>query len=384
MRIRTINAAKIACATIAACGTAAAAPAQNEYTTSYQIDPAHDGNITFTTSFEPPLQTAWSLNLGGEISYPIVADGLAIVSVSPGTSNPGLLVAVDLTTGAIRWEKASPAGYLAYGGGRLFFTDFDGPLQAFAPKIGRPLWSTQLPFQSFFNFVPIAVGGSVYTGGDESGTTVYQVDGKTGKVGWTQELDGGGAGPTLGPGAVYFAVPCDVPAYALATGNVIWNYNSGCDGGGGAVAAYYRGRVYAPGVNLETGVILDSKNGNVDGNLNSNFLLPAFHGNFSYAITNGGVISTNLKTGNVGWFQPISDSLGTPPIVVNGTVFVLSETGVVYALNSTTGTVLQKLSPGLGGGSAGGYDSYSGLGAGQGYLVVPSGDILAAYTPSGD
>jgi outer membrane protein assembly factor BamB len=148
MRILPIHAAYIACAAIATGGVAAAATAESQYTTTYQIDPAHDGNINFTTAFKPPLKAAWSIDLGGAMSYPIVAEGLVFVAVSPGSSNPGLLVAVDLATGKIHWEKASDSGYLAYDGGRLYFIDMDGPLQAFAAKIGAPLWSTQLPDQS--------------------------------------------------------------------------------------------------------------------------------------------------------------------------------------------------------------------------------------------
>jgi outer membrane protein assembly factor BamB len=349
-----------------------------QYSTAYQINPAHSGNITFTTPFAVPLKKAWSVDFGGAVSYPIVAEGMVFVSVANSPAGTPLLVALDLQTGKVAWEKAIDSGYLAYDSGRLFFTDFNGPLQAFEAKSGRPLWSTQLPNQYYFNFLPIAAFGSVFAGGDESGTSVYQVDEANGQLGWTQFLDAGGAGATLGNGAIFFSVPCDVPAYDIKTGAVKWNYSTGCDGGGGSVAAFYQGYVFAPGSGGSAGVILKASNGAVVGGLSTQ--LPAFYGTLSYTATSSGVVAANFKTGDVAWEFGTKETLTGSPIVINGTVFVASTAGHILVLSGSTGKLLQTLYQGVG--TGGGYDgSFAALAAGQGYLVAPTGNVLAAYVP---
>jgi len=364
---------------LAAGNLAHAANPASQFSTAYQINPAHSGAITFSTPFAPPLKLAWKQTFPGAVSYPIVAEGMVFVSVANSVSGSPLLVALNLATGKIVWEKEVAIGALAYDDGRLFFTDMDGPLQAYAAKLGVPLWSTQLPGQLEFNFLPVAQFGSVYAGGDESGTTLYQVDEATGKVGWTQLLAAGGQGATLGDGQAYFSIPCDLPAFALSTGKTDWNYYSGCDGGGGTVAAYYDGLVFAPGVNLFSGVVLNAKTGAVVGSLNGN--LPAFYGYASFTASSSGIAAVNIKTGNLFWQFGTTQKLVGSPIVINSTVFVATATGDILAVNAKTGKLMQTLSPGLGGGAGSSYQTVSGLGAGQGYLVAPTGNVLSAYKP---
>jgi outer membrane protein assembly factor BamB len=156
-----------------------------EYSTAYQINPAHSGTITFATSFAPPLKQVWRVKFDGAVSYPIVAGGKVFVSVSSSPSGSPLLIALDLQTGKVVWQKQEPVGYLAYDDGRIFFTGLDGPLQAVAAKNGVSFWSAQLPYDVSFNYMPVAALGNVYTEGSGDGTTLYQVNEKTGTIGWT-------------------------------------------------------------------------------------------------------------------------------------------------------------------------------------------------------
>jgi outer membrane protein assembly factor BamB len=366
---------------VAVASPAAAFSPQSQDSVAYQINNGHSGKITFSTPFSAPLKKAWSVKFQGTLSYPIVADGVVIVSVNSSGNTPALLVALDLKTGAVKWQKAEPYSYSAYDKGKLFFTNFSGPLQAVEARTGAQIWSTQLPYQFFFNYVPVAGNGSVFTGGDESGVTLYQVDEETGVLGWSQELAGGGAGVTLGDGKVFFAIPCDVAAFTPTSGSLVWNWSTGCDGGGGAVAAYYRGRVYAPGVNIESGLILNAATGAVTGNLNSNSLLPAFSGSLAFSVSGSDVLATKLSSSNLAWLAALSGTFSEPPIVVNDLVFALNTAGELYVLDAATGVVKQKIMVGLGGGTAAGYGDYGGMGAGEGYVVVPSGAVLAAFKP---
>jgi outer membrane protein assembly factor BamB len=343
--------------------------------TTYQITPEHNGLATFTKPFAPPLKAVWTIDLGGTVSYPVVANNLAFV-VTTGQIGTRL-VALNISNGKIAWQKIiSGSGYLASAGSKVFLTSYEGPLQAYRATDGKSLWSTQLPGQFFFDFVPIAGGGSVFMGGDESGTTVYQVDATTGKVGWSKILAAGGAGATLGGGRLYFSIPCDVTSYVPGTGHVNWSYSTGCDGGGGAVAAYFGGRVYAPDVNLGSGVVLNAATGKVFGSLSGG--LPAFYGKSSYAISGTSLVATSLSTGNLNWSFSPKDTLSATPITVNGNVYTLSDKGVLYVNDGTTGKLLQSIKIGLGSQNALSGGPSSGLGVGPDIVLVPSGSKLVA------
>ena len=76
-----------------------AAPA-NDGSVTYQANAAHTGYLNGT--LRPPLTEAWAVNLGnynGEISYPVVANGIVVVAAN------GKLVALDAKSGKIRWSK---------------------------------------------------------------------------------------------------------------------------------------------------------------------------------------------------------------------------------------------------------------------------------------
>jgi outer membrane protein assembly factor BamB len=348
------------------------------FSTAYQINASHNGSTSFTKPFNAPFKQVWSVTFAGGVSYPIVAQGMVFVSVDNSVTGTPLIVALDLATGKKIWEKASAAGFLAYGDGRLFFTSFDGPLQAFNAKNGAPLWSNQLPGQFYFNFLPIVLNGAVFAGGDESGTTLYKVDAATGLLDWTQLLPGGGQGATAGSSAVFFSTPCNLPSYNANSGAVNWYYSSGCDGGGGGVAAFYRNRVFAPTLNVSGGEILNATTGAIIGPISGG--LPAFYGVLSFQATSSGVTATDINSGNLEWQFGTQDTLVGAPIVVNKTVFVASATGKIYALSVFSGKLLQTLSPGVGTAQSS-YSTVAGLGAGQGFLVAPTGSVLSAYVP---
>jgi outer membrane protein assembly factor BamB len=66
--------------------------------------------------------------------------------------------------------------------------------------------------------------------------------------------------------------------------------------------------------------------------------------------------------------------------VVNSYVFVGSSSGNLYALDATTGTQLWSQS--LGAAIAASNQVQSGLSAGDGLLIVPSGNSITAYVLS--
>jgi outer membrane protein assembly factor BamB len=362
------------------------AAAQVDVTSStFQIDAAHDGLVRFSKPFSPPLKMRWSVNLGGPISYPVVNGGLVTVLTTGPVGT--LLVTLNAVNGKVVWRKIvegdNTGDYLAADDGKIFLTTFGGPFQAFDAPSGRLLWSNQLPGEAFFNYVPVVAGGRLFAGGDFSGTEIYQLDETIGVVRWQHELAAGGIGPTAGDNKVFMPIPCAVVAYVPATGKQVWNFSTGCDGGGGAIASYYRQRLYAPDVDVlsgNPGVILDTNSGKRIGSFGG--AAPAFYGSASYTISGTSLASNDITTGKLRWsYKPKTDTISLPPILINGNTYTLSDQGTLSVNAAGNGRLLQSFRIGIGGATQPSQAPSTGLGVGSNLLFVPSGNILAAFSP---
>jgi len=202
---------------------------------------------------------------------------------------------------------------------------------------------------------------------------------------------GGGAGVTVGGGKLYFPAPCDAPAYNPFTGKQLWDYNLLCDGGGGAIAAYYKGRLYAPWVNVDdSGLIFNAATGVPVTGL-AGLSAPAFAADNMVSISRSAlpgdpvpgvaIVASDIVTGNMNWRFAPNDSFTTLPIVINGNVYVLADSGNLYIIAGATGKLLQTIKVCD---SAAAYHTlagYRGLGAGQHVLFVPCGNTLTAIGP---
>ncbi len=352
--------------------------------TTFQVDPAHDGSVNFSTPFNPPLKMRWSLDLAGPVSYPVVVGNLAIVIVGEGGAIGTHLAAINTETGKIVWQKlvSGNAGisYLASDGAEIYLAPRFGPFQAFDGATGEPLWLGQLPAnQVNFNFVPVASEGLVFSGGTESGATVFARDETNGVVRWTQNLLGGVPGVTLGDQVVFLPIPGSVSANSVGSGNQIW-YSSSSQPIPGLVASYYRHRLYVPDANGGTGIILNAYNGKLIGTLYGSFL--AFYGSYLFAISRDSLIASNISTGNRLWsYTANNDNFTNPPIAINGYVYSLSYKGVLYVNAAPSGRLVQTVNIGLGNQPYPPSAPWSGLGIASGVLLVPSGSILAAFGP---
>jgi len=362
-----------------------AAAAVDPVSTTFQVDPAHDGAVTFSTRFAPPLKRRWSIDLGGPVSYPVVADNLALVIVGGLMRGPigSRLAAIDIDTGKIAWQKliggSFGQAYLASDNGKVFLTTLEGPIQAFDAKTGRLLWLNKPLDQFFFNFVPVASDGYLFAGGSFSGTTLYKLNEANGKVVWSHLFDGGGGNAvTLADSLVILPMPCNVPAFDRNSGLQVWYFSSGCSGGGGALASYYQHRLYAADVNIGSGVILDTSNGKQSGPLAG--AAPAFYGSVRFDLSHKSIVASNISTGNRNWsYRPNGDGFFIPPIIVNGHVYALSNGGNLYVNAALDGRLEQTITLGFGNQSAIIGAPWTGLGVGSGVLLVPNGTRLSAF-----
>lgn len=362
---------------------ASASAAIPDQSVAYQQDPQHDGNLT-SVPLTPPLAKEWSDTFGNGLSYPLVVNG--VVYVSDGST----LYAVNEATGSTVWSRGlGTATYdwsdIAYDAGRVFGVNEGGLLSAVDAVSGALDWSVQLPGQYAFSAPPIAVGGIVYVGGAGSGGTLYAVDEQSGSLLWTEEVaNGDDSSPAFDGTNVFVTYPCQYYAFDAITGATAWHDSNGCDGGGGDTPVVADGHVFIRDW-TSPALIVNSSTGATQGPLSAT-QAPAVAGGTAYELSGATLTAvTDDGLGTTSWSFAGDGSLVTAPLVTDGVVWVGSSSGNLYALDPATGHQLWSTNVGtaLAAGNTGYVGApFTGLGAGNGALIVPAGDSLIAYAPA--
>lgn len=344
--------------------------------TSLQITPAHTGAITFK-SLAFPIASKWGVNVGGTPSYAIIADGKVVVSVAG--SNGQQLIALDQATGATVWGPIDIGGNsIAYDGGKVFVLGTvvggQAPLQSYDIESGMLDWSVMVGAAASQGLT--AFNGLIYTSGGND--TLFALNEGAGSVAWSAANVNGILGiAAVTSTGVYVSYPCSTYDFQPLSGTQIFSTDTGCDyGGGGGTPVVANGLVYS-GVGNGGGVIVDASSGASVGSYTS-IGPPAFNGTTGYFLQ-GGTLNALTSNNTVLWSFAGDGALTTSPIIVNQAVIIGSSTGNVYALNAATGQQLWTI-------NAGGplqLTNYNeGLAAGDGLLIVPAGNQVAAYTLS--
>ena len=354
---------------------------------SLQITPGHSGVMNFQSA-SLPTAPLWSVSVGGTPSYALIADGIVVitVAVTGGTE----LLALSQDTGATVWGPiflGGSAAAAAYENGAVFVINGNvgstGLMQGFDAATGAVLWSTALTSQYAFTSGVTALNGIAYTGGTGSGGTVYAVNEADGTLLWQAYVaNGDDSDPAVTADGVYVNYPCQVYDLAPTTGNLAWNNNSGCDGGGGGTAVVANGLVYAPSDNGgSSGLVLDAGSGATVGSFAAS-TLPAIGTTNGFFLQSGTLRGLTLANNTVLWSFAGDGQLATAPILVNQYVFIGSASGRVYGLDAATGSQLWQMNVGSAIGSSPQYSGgipYYALAAGHGLLVVPSANTVTAY-----
>jgi outer membrane protein assembly factor BamB len=355
---------------------------------SYQNDYAHSGFVTFGAPPTFPSSPTWSVTLNGALSYPLIAGGTVFVTTAGiGTGYGTQLYALNKLTGAILWGPVDLAGTyywsgLAYDHGKVFVVNFDGLLKSFDAITGAAGWSTQLP-EYWIDSPPTAVNGIVYVGGASYGG-LYAVNESYGNVLWTARVNGGGdSSPTVSSDGVFVTYPCQAYKFDPLTGASLWHYSGPCTGGGGRTAAYANGLLYMRDWSTTLGLIFNAATGAQTGNFSqtSSTPIPAFSTQSEFLLNAGTLQGVDLTTRNVIWSFTGDGKLVTAPIVIDQVVIIGSSSGTVYAVDAATGSQLWSGVAGvsIAGPELGLTQPQTGLGAGEGYLVVPAGNVLSAW-----
>ena len=313
---------------------------------AYQMSPAHTGFVNYSQAPSFPASPAWNVKLGQYTSYPLIVNGKVYVVSSIGPNNYGVyLYAFDGATGATVWGPVTVAGTyvesnLAYDGGKIFATNFDGAVTAFDAATGAQLWSVAPAGTDGSNTSgPTAVNGIVYVS-IGSIARVYALDEGTGAVRWQQPvIYGEKSTPAVTNNGVYVAYPCHYYSFDPTTGTQKWLHTLGCNGGGGYAPVATTATVYirddATGPN---GQALDALTGNllraypVDNS-------PAIDGTSMYLVSNGILSAADPASGSTLWSfaDPAGAGFVTSPVVINSFVVVGTAAGQLYAVNAKSG-----------------------------------------------
>lgn len=374
--------------------------------TSYQITTAHTGSIDFPGGVQFPPSASWSTTLSGKISYPVIADGLIFVTAVQADWYGTNVYALDQQTGNIVWgpipltpEYDHNWSAASYEDGILYVIDRSANITAFEAQTGVELWSMSLGDDVH---APATIrDGVLYVSSENpmsvSGNRTTAVDVINKKILWVRYHTAWGTGsPSVTSDGVYVSGLCQMYALALDDGALMWNIDNRCYGSGARTSPVYNGVVYGRGLDRDDwkGTMLAGASGAELGSFSSS-LIPAF--------TNASLFSTHpdylepwgshyvlravgLADGSTRWTFAGDNSFRSAPIVINGNVIIGGESGKVYAIDSDTGAEVWF-------GDAGApilaspwevSDSFplTGLGAGEGWLVVPAGSQLTAWKVS--
>ena len=306
---------------------------------------------------------------------------------SNGTTYGTSLYALNESNGSVVWGPvAIPGTYNraghAYDHGKVFVVNFDGMLRSFDAATGVAGWARQLPGQYAFSAPPTAVNGVVYVGGAGSGGTLYAVDEATGDLLWTAGVGNGDqSSPTVSNDGVFVSYPCQAYKFDPLAGTPLWHYAGPCSGGGGKTTAFAADRLYVRDPTNLPNRIFDAATGAQVGTFSST-TIPALSGQLAFYLSNGTLSAVNLATQGTSWTFTGDGGLEIAPIVIDSVVVIGSTSGAVYALNASTGTVLWS---GQAGAAILGPDEQNvstplvGLGAGDGYLVVPATNLIRGW-----
>jgi outer membrane protein assembly factor BamB len=339
------------------------------------------------------VKPAWHEWCGAAIaSGPIVADGLAYVGTSDGT-----VVAVDVTTGHVRWlarlPSTGPVGGLAVDTSRgLVFATDGRSLDALSTAAGRSKWTDDL---SGSLFAPALVGRDLYV--SSTSGTVASLDNETGRANWSIQLEGTGAAappavdpaahlvvvseaagrlvalvsrtgelrwvddvgamplgpPTIAAGRVYVGAKSDVIAVAEMNGRRLWTYATSGQVTGAPVltASISKSAPRASLANERLGALPDILVGDSNGNVyelqgdsgaptwklsvgtSAVLSLAASRQVTFFTMADGETGAAYLWDQYVWGFAPIG-KITTPPVIVDGTAYFGDGAGILYAFTA--------------------------------------------------
>jgi outer membrane protein assembly factor BamB len=380
---------------------------------AFQMDWAHSGSAP-AVGLAPPFEQLWSLHFGAGVSYPVMAASRVFVTVNPGgsatdttlVSNHGdapVVMALDAASGAVLWtsdpiealhQPLYEPAHLAYDRGRVFAMNEDGNVVAFDAATGAVRWQERLADAYGFGTMPVAAGGALFlTVATPNLAALFVLDERDGHRIYLGEALGLGH-PTLGDGRLFSSGGCqETEGMNAATGDVLWHYEAGCTGGGGALDVFHAGKVWVQDDGTNGIIALDAASGALDAYLESEDLtefnvsavgdtlvLPSLYRTDSLEVF-------DATTGALSWKVPLSGPPVLPALVTSDYAFVLCgqqwDAKYLFAVDLASQDVVwqsaEAAAPNDPSWTATGSEPRTAMGTSGGRLVVAYGRYLSAY-----
>jgi outer membrane protein assembly factor BamB len=270
----------------------------------------------------------------------------------------------------------------------VFVLNSPGELRSFDAATGAAGWTVQLTGQSSFSSVPVAVNGLVYVSGAGGGGTVYALSQADGAVVWSAQTTAA-RNLTVSRDGLFATSLCRVTKFNPLTGEVLWYYSTGCSGGGEMMGVYADNRLYVRRLDPaggpfsfdNTNAVFDATTGAKLSVLQTN-VVPAIAAGRGFQLNGTTLTAIDLGTGATLWSFTGDLNLVSAPLAIDNVVVIGSKLGAVYMLDRNTGNVLWSGQVAAGMGTADQYGVVapsSGLGLGNGYLLVPAGNTLVGW-----
>jgi len=291
------------------------------------------------TSFPAPLRPRWSYQAKDAIeSTAAIADGVVYVG-----SMDGSLYAIDLATGALRWQyqtksqvgESSPLVH----GGLVYIGDLDGVIHAVDVPTGKARWTFKTDGE--IKSSPNVAGDRIYVGSYDQ--HLYCLSAMTGTLVWKYRTEGPVHGtPAIDKGTVYIS-GCDETFRAIDAGSGKQVYEMPLGAYTGASAAIRDGGAYVGTFGNEVlGIDLVRR----VTRWTYRHKTRSFPFYSSAALTADRVVlggrdklihCLNRSTGKAAWTFLTKARVESSPVIVGNRVFVGSNDGVLYELDLASG-----------------------------------------------
>jgi outer membrane protein assembly factor BamB len=354
---------------------------------TFQMDAAHTGGYDDGLRDVAPMAAAWSAEVGGQPSYPLIADDrvFTVVDESNGAVENETfgtdVVALDLATGAELWRQRFTGHFwtatLSYHDGLLIAAEPDGHTAAFDAATGNVHWETDIGSRPG---ILSMLDGRIYGFLNQS-LTVH--DASTGGQVWRRQSGGNSyASPSVAGDAVFTTNDCGVTRWDRSSGEHLWSVSSsGCLVGGIFTGSIHQGLVYTRDtdrhfvVRAEDGVPIAQHDG---------ALTPAFTATQGFFVDDeGDLVARNVDDLAPLWTFSAPAPVAVPPLVSNGTVFIATIAGDVYGLRAADGVPVWSSNVGepiVPIAEYGPRHPTAAMAAGESALVIPSQNKLTAFT----
>lgn len=308
---------------------------------TFQQNPQHTGFNSVETILKPPLSLIWKFPI--KQANIITSGNLLYANSNDASTNSGVIYALDLSTGQIKWQSNTHGGSaLAVSGNTLFVGEINSncfnicKVTAYDSTTGDIKWSSD-PING--GVVGLNISDDKVFIGSHS-WQLQALDINSGKTQWITHLsDGAPSTPALYNGIAYIGSYNNGGLYAIesSSGQIKWNY---------------------PFINIH----------------NSS---PTIANGTLYIGSSNGVHAFDPLTGYHKWNVLQGISINSTISVANNLIYVLADNGQVYALNDS-GSIIWKYEPQL-------QNPGSSIAIANGIVYVGEGnDLIALNSVSGE